>query len=160
MLLCRASSLWKADKVYMTNTTDMRIVVCLAVAALLGGAMGASRPDGFASYVDMRIGTARANGSNVLGPCVPHGSVHPSPDSEWPSPHEKPKDARHGFGPPTSGWWPGDKVVSLPGGKAFVIRTTGSGDAIKSVMLNGHPHDPLFLRHSEIASGGELVFVK
>ena len=50
--------------------------------------------------------------------------------------------------------------ISLPGGKTFVIRTTGSGDAVKSVMLNGKPHDPLFLRHSEIASGGELVFVK
>ena len=63
--------------------------------------------------VDMRIGTARANGSNVLGPCVPHGSAHPSPDSAWPSPHERPKDAKHGFGPPTSGWWPGDKVVGF-----------------------------------------------
>jgi putative alpha-1,2-mannosidase len=50
--------------------------------------------------------------------------------------------------------------IELAGGKTFVIRTTGSGDAIKSVTLNGHPHDPLFLRHSEIASGGELVFVK
>ena len=49
--------------------------------------------------------------------------------------------------------------IKLSQGKTFVIRTTGSGDAIKSVMLNGHPHDPLFLRHSEIASGGELVFV-
>ena len=66
-----------------------------------------------AESVDMRIGTGRATGSNVLGPCVPHGSVHPSPDSLWPSPHEKPKDARHGFGPPTSGWWPGDRVVGF-----------------------------------------------
>lgn len=64
-------------------------------------------------YVDMRIGTARSRGSNVLGPCLPHGSSHPSPDSLWPSPHERPKCARHGFGAPTSGWWPGDKIVGF-----------------------------------------------
>ena len=69
--------------------------------------------DDRADVVDMRIGTGRATGSNVLGPCVPHGSVHPSPDSLWPSPHEKPAGARHGFGPPTSGWWPGDKIVGF-----------------------------------------------
>jgi len=68
---------------------------------------------GPSDWVDMRIGTARANGSNVLGPCIPHGSTHPSPDSAWPSPHERPKDAKHGFGPPTSGWWPGDEVVGF-----------------------------------------------
>ena len=64
-------------------------------------------------FVDMRIGTGRATGSNVLGPCVPHGSTHPSPDSLWPQPHDKAEGARHGFGPPTSGWWPGDKVVGF-----------------------------------------------
>ena len=48
--------------------------------------------------------------------------------------------------------------ISLPEGKTFVIRTVGNGDVVKSVMLNGKPHDPLFLRHYEIASGGELVF--
>lgn len=63
--------------------------------------------------VDMRIGTSRSKGSNVLGPCVPHGSVHPSPDSKWPSPHVRPEGARHGFGPPTSGWWPGDKIIGF-----------------------------------------------
>ena len=89
----------------------MKIAICFAVAAMLcgargastlpNGAMGSSRPDGLASLVDMRIGMGRATGSNVLGPCVPHGSVHPSPDSEWPAPHERPKGARHGFGAPT-----------------------------------------------------------
>ena len=82
-------------------------------AAMLVAATATSAYAGASDCVDMRIGTARANGSNVLGPCVPHGSAHPSPDSAWPSPHEKPKDARHGFGPPTSGWWPGDKVVGF-----------------------------------------------
>jgi len=41
---------------------------------------------------------------------------------------------------------------------ALVIRKKGSGEAVKSVTLNGKRHDPLFLRHSEILAGGELVF--
>ena len=80
---------------------------------ILAAAMALSVGAGPSDWVDVRIGTARANGSNILGPCVPHGSAHPSPDSAWPSPHERPKDAKHGFGPPTSGWWPGDKVVGF-----------------------------------------------
>ena len=48
--------------------------------------------------------------------------------------------------------------IALPGGKTFAIRTEGTGDTVTSVTLNGKPHDPLFLRHSEIAAGGELVF--
>ena len=80
---------------------------------ILAAAMALSVGAGPSDWVDVRIGTARANGSNILGPCVPHGSAHPSPDSAWPSPHERPKDAQHGFGPPTSGWWPGDKVVGF-----------------------------------------------
>jgi len=64
-------------------------------------------------WVDNRIGTDRSHGSCILGPSVPYGSAHPSPDSAWPSPHVRPKGARHGFGPPTSGWWPGDKVVGF-----------------------------------------------
>ena len=120
------------------------------LTALAAAACAAANATDVADFVDTRIGTGRATGSNVLGPCVPHGSAHPSPDSLWPSPHEKPKDARHGFGPPTSGWW--------PGGKVFAIRTKGKGDQIKSVTLNGKAHDPFFLHHSEIVSGGELVF--
>jgi len=84
----------------------------LVLAAAVAAASAAHAAD-VADAVDMRIGTGRATGSNVLGPCVPHGSAHPSPDSLWPSPHEKPKGARHGFGAPTSGWWPGDKVVGF-----------------------------------------------
>ena len=65
--------------------------------------------------VDTRIGTAREFGSCVVGPCVPNGSVHPSPDSEWPSslPHAPTKNPRHGQGAPTSGWWPGDRIVGF-----------------------------------------------
>lgn len=66
-----------------------------------------------AERVDNLIGTGRSTGSCILGPCVPYGSAHPSPDSAWPVRHVRPKDARHGFGPPTSGWWPGDKVVGF-----------------------------------------------
>jgi len=89
----------------------MRKCIVFAVAAI--GTLASVCAAGIADMVDMRIGTGRATGSNVLGPCVPHGSAHPSPDSLWPSPHKKPKGARHGFGPPTSGWWPGDKVVGF-----------------------------------------------
>ena len=88
----------------------MKCLILYAATLSAGMAISGWSPSDF---VDMRIGTGRATGSNVLGPCVPHGSVHPSPDSMWPSPHEKPKGARHGFGPPTSGWWPGDKVVGF-----------------------------------------------
>ena len=89
----------------------MRKCIVFAVAAI--GTLASVCAAGIADMVDMRIGTGRATGSNVLGPCVPHGSAHPSPDSLWPSPHKKPKGVRHGFGPPTSGWWPGDKVVGF-----------------------------------------------
>ena len=66
-----------------------------------------------AEWVDSRLGTARAFGSNVLGPCVPYGSAHPSPDTLWPTPHSGARGSHHGFGAPTSGWWPGDKVVGF-----------------------------------------------
>ena len=66
-----------------------------------------------ADVVDNRIGTGRSHGSCILGPSVPYGSAHPSPDSAWPVKHVRPKGARHGFGPPTSGWWPGDKVIGF-----------------------------------------------
>jgi len=56
----------------------MKTAFCFVVAgmifgargasALPNGAMGASRPTEPASLVDMRIGTGRATGSNVLGP--------------------------------------------------------------------------------------------
>ena len=79
-------------------------VIALCAVSALGGTE---------ELADTRIGTSRAFGSNVLGPCVPHGSAHPSPDSLWPTSHEPPKGTRHGSGPPTSGWWPGDKVVGF-----------------------------------------------
>lgn len=95
---------------YKRQMTVAAFAASTLVACIVCGAGVIDSPVG---RVDMRIGTGRATGSNVLGPCVPHGSVHPSPDSRWPSPHVKPAGARHGFGPPTSGWWPGDKVVGF-----------------------------------------------
>ena len=49
--------------------------------------------------------------------------------------------------------------LSIPGGRKFTIRTRnpGGSGAIKSVTLDGQPHDPLFLHHSEIMRGGELI---
>ena len=46
--------------------------------------------------------------------------------------------------------------IRLPSGKTFVIRSKGT--SFTSVTLNGQPHDPIFLRHSEIMAGGELEF--
>ena len=43
-------------------------------------------------------------GNCVLGPCVPHGSVHPSPDTLWPHPGHTERRAQ------TSGYYAGDKV--------------------------------------------------
>ena len=48
-------------------------------------------------------------------------------------------------------------VISIPGGKAFTIKSEGDGETVESALLNGKPHDTLFLRHSEIIQGGELI---
>ena len=47
-----------------------------------------------AEIADTRFGTARSYGSDILGPSLPHGSSHPSPDSLWPTQHVRPKGAR------------------------------------------------------------------
>ena len=57
---------------------------------------------GISDIVDTRFGTAVGRGSCLVGPCVPHGSVHPSPDTVWPSQGRR-------F-PAPNGWYPGDKV--------------------------------------------------
>ena len=90
--------------IYYSSVMSILSVIALCAVSTLGGTE---------ELADTRIGTARAFGSNVLGPCVPHGSAHPSPDSLWPTCHKAPKGTRHGSGPPTSGWWPGDKVVGF-----------------------------------------------
>ena len=51
--------------------------------------------------------------------------------------------------------------LHLPGGKTFTMRANGFSREnlfVKSVSLNGKPLKSLKLRHSDIMSGGELVF--
>ena len=88
----------------------MRILVLLGATLTMASVDAVPSP---AEWVDTRMGTARAFGSNILGPSIPHGSAHPSPDSHWPISHPVPPGARHGVGAPTSGWWPGDPVVGF-----------------------------------------------
>ena len=38
-------------------------------------------------WVDTRYGSDPGLGTCVIGPCLPHGSSHPSPDSVWPAPN-------------------------------------------------------------------------
>lgn len=67
-------------------------LACTAMAAV----------EGLSQWVDTRIGANNGNGTCILGPCVPHGSIHPSPDTVW----------YNGCGhhAPPNGWWQGDKV--------------------------------------------------
>ena len=76
-----------------------------AVAALCGTAVAAEAAASPADLVDTRIGARVGRGSCLLGPCVPHGSIHPSPDTVWPSPGRKI--------PPPNGFWYGDRVVGF-----------------------------------------------
>ncbi len=50
----------------------------------------------------------------------------------------------------------------LADGKEFVIRADGLSDTnrhISAIYLNGKPHDSFFLRHADLAAGGELRLV-
>lgn len=76
------------------------------VVALCGtAAMATDAGTTPADFVDTRIGARVGRGSCLLGPCVPHGSVHPSPDTVWPSPGQA-------F-PPPNGFWHGDRVAGF-----------------------------------------------
>ena len=83
--------------------------ILVAVSALCDSAVA-----GPADLVDTRIGTDPKRGSCLLGPCVPHGSVYPSPGTEWPLP-----DGRN---PPPSGYYPNTKVVGFS-----QLHTQGTG---------------------------------
>ena len=50
-------------------------------------------------------------------------------------------------------------ALTLPNGKMFTVSTSGSGDYVGQVMLNGKPLGRAFIRHDEILAGGELHFV-
>ena len=61
-----------------------------------------------AEWADTRVGSSVPGlGSCMPGPCVPHGSVYPSPDTLWPNPRSK---GRHA---PTSGYHHGDDVTGF-----------------------------------------------
>ena len=47
-------------------------------------------------WVDTRYGSDPGLGTCVIGPCLPHGSSHPSPDSVWPAPN-RPHPPPNGF---------------------------------------------------------------
>ena len=87
---------------------------------------------GLVENVDTRFGSDRWHGSCPIGPCVPHGSVLPSPDTLYP--YEGRTSA------PPSGYYPGDPVVGFSQlhcqgtggtptyGLVLVSPTTGDGD--------------------------------
>jgi predicted alpha-1,2-mannosidase len=52
-------------------------------------------------------------------------------------------------------------IITLPGGKTFVIKTNGLNDRnyyIRSMTLNGKIPDKPFIDHSDLVSGGTLIF--
>ena len=54
-----------------------------------------------------------------------------------------------------------EATVSLPNGKTLVIKAPGLSEKniyIKSVTLNGKPVSTMFLEHSDLMNGGELLF--
>lgn len=50
-------------------------------------------------------------------------------------------------------------VLHLPNGKAFTVVSSGEGDYVGSVMLNGKALTRSYILHDEIMAGGELEFV-
>ena len=83
----------------------------MLIFALLSSALIAVAPlrgfvDSPADLVDTRLGSAIGRGSCVIGPCLPHGSVLPGPDTLWPSPNDRKF-------PPPNGYWPGDPVCGF-----------------------------------------------
>ena len=82
-----------------------RVMVILAVALALAAAGCGRSP---AEWADTRVGATRPGvGNCVIGPCMPHGSIHPSPDTLWPNPRNPERAA------PTSGYHAGDEVTGF-----------------------------------------------
>lgn len=96
--------------------------------------------DDLSEKVDTRLGTDWGRGSCLVGPCVPHGSVYPSPDGEWPAPGRK-------F-PPPSGWYPGDRVIGFSqlhtqgtgGVPSYGIFRVVFGPPSKLEIVESHPY--------------------
>lgn len=99
---------------------------------LLGLTSAVAAFGGLVEKVDTRFGSQRWHGSCPIGPCVPHGSTMPSPDTLYP--YEGRTSA------PPSGYYPGDPVVGFSQlhcqgtggtptyGLFLVSATTGDGD--------------------------------
>jgi predicted alpha-1,2-mannosidase len=63
-------------------TSAILFGLALSVSPLYGETLiGASSPQALSDYVNPLIGNANSNGQTVIGPTLPHGSIHPSPDS-------------------------------------------------------------------------------
>ena len=81
-----------------------------------------------AEWADTRVGSSVAGlGSCMPGPCVPHGSVYPSPDTLWPNPRSKMKWA------PTSGYHEGDGVVGF---SQFHTQGTGGHPSYGIILVS------------------------
>ena len=106
-------------------------MVIWAAAALAAAGCGRTP----AEWADTMVGArVPGKGNCVPGPCMPHGSVHPSPDTLWPNP------ARPGGGAPPSGYEHGGLVTGFSqfhaqgaGGQAsygifLVTPTCGEGE--------------------------------
>ena len=90
----------------------MKKVFCIGLAA--AGLFTASRNVVAAEPVDevstMLGATDWRRGGCLLGPCVPHGSIYPSPDTLWPREQPDKKNLPY---PPASGYHHGDPVVGF-----------------------------------------------
>lgn len=105
----------------------LKYLLCLWGLSFSGMACG-----GLVEKVDSRFGSERWRGSCPIGPCLPHGSTMPSPDTLYPY-------AGRTSAPP-SGYYPGDPVVGFSQlhcqgtggtptyGLFLVSPTTGTGD--------------------------------
>lgn len=121
-------------------------MACFAALAV-SGASGES-PRSPAEKADTREGIGRISGNCMPGPCLPHASVYPSPDTLWP--HKE----RPNRGAPTNGFYPDDPCVgfsqlhcqgtggTVTYGLFLVSPTTGSGESEEELA------SPLTLRET------------
>ena len=129
----------------------MKFTSALLLTATLSVHAGAA---GLSDIVDTRIGSDRWHGSCPVGPCVPHGSVFPSPDTLWPVAGREKTDRESA---PPSGSYPGDPVVGfsqlhiqgsggIPTYGLFLVSpTTGTGETEEALaspleIKTAHPH--------------------
>jgi len=78
----------------MKNVIDIILALLLSCPCFAGNA----------DKVDTQYGTGRVDGNCMVGPCLPHASTYPSPDSVWPMGKKA---------APTSGRYPGDPIAGF-----------------------------------------------